>query len=211
MRLVVAVALLAWLLTPFAVARAADGPYHPDRDLSISTTPGLSAGKTQGALQLDLTVLARRRWLMLGGTLQQAFGIPGLLQYAGAVHAGYGWRSPTLDFELGGTWRVGLLGTFGVRRYVALQPTFDDDEGRDPGTSVTMPFAGGRASLSAVTGPHAHTHFLIGLILTVEANLGPTTVHYAFSDDGELQHRSVPLGGPRYGLMLDLGVLRDLR
>jgi hypothetical protein len=213
MRFVAALLLLACSAHAGAALAADTGP--PRRDVSISGGPGVVHGKNEPlTATLDLTTLARLRWFLVGGTLELATMVLALNMSSAAVHAGYGWRSHDRDAShlggppLGGfALRASVLGTLGVRRFV-----YDDwMDDYDPGTSGTLAFAGARAGISLSTRPRSRSHFLVGLALTIDANLGSTTRHYDYVADGEPARGKVDLSGVRAGVVIDLGVLRDLR
>jgi hypothetical protein len=216
MRFVVVAWLLISSLANAGVARAADAaPRRPDRDLSVTTGPGFTRSAHELTLNLDVGVLLRHRYLLAGAALQQGVLLTSVLT-SGALAAGFGWRtlepiSGPNQGELklqGPTMRFGVVGTLGVRRYHYAGNAWAE---YDPGTSATLPFAGARASFWFVMRPRHRTHFLFGLSATVDANLGSTTRRYGYLDDGVPARGAVKLGGPRWGLSFDFGMLRDLR
>jgi hypothetical protein len=201
--------LTAIVLSPLRVAEAqASDPVRPNKDLSITTSPGISFGKNEFSGNVDVSVLARLRWLMVGASLDSGYFVE-RFQYSGALHAGFGgrgrhWTPP----PAAATCRGQLLGTFRVRHYISTGGENENDHGR----SFTVPFVGARAGISFIANSSRHTHVLFGLSVTLEAPLGSTTFGYDYIDDyGSPVHKTLHIGGPRVGLMFDLGLVRDLR
>ncbi|HEY6557801.1 MAG TPA: hypothetical protein VI072_11025 [Polyangiaceae bacterium] len=176
----------------------------PPHDWRISGVLGGFAHEDGGGVVLGVNAKVRSQWVVVGALLECGGALLADNFVGAAALAGIG---PRVNEHV----RLELLGAGGYHHYSAVGR--DILWGNDRGASGGMPFVGGRAGASYLSG-RGRNHFEIGLYGSYDHDLSRERVRYSYVDEGLFggsgtETGEETLGWSRFGMGVELGASHD--
>jgi hypothetical protein len=178
-------------------------PYVPPGDFSLHVHAGNTVYRTKTrGIFAGVDALVRQGILAAGGNAEAAFFGLDLQMLSIAALGGFAWRAKSGP-------RLDVLATAGAHYYMVKGDFFDDD----PGTSATLPYAGGLVSATYLFAPSARGHFSLGLLGSLDTDLVRVHRQYSYTQTGwDTAHTAWAdhtMGGTHYSIALSVGGVSD--
>lgn len=180
-------------------------PHAPTTDFVANAHLGITAYRENtGGLLAGTDAIVRHDILAVGANLE----VGGFVMHMSSVAALLG-----LAFRTDSGARFDLLATAGAHNYSHWGSALFSD---DPGVSATLPYVGGLAQATYLFSPNRHGHFCLGVMGSLDTDLGRTRRQYSYTETGWLSGETSTAfadhtaGGTRYSIALSIGGATDL-